>query len=72
MEKLKSKNIGTQVHYIPVHTQPYYQEKFGYRWDDFPIAENYYKKALSIPLYPKMSDDDVNYIITNILGGVTA
>ena len=69
MEELKSKKIGTQVHYIPVHTQPYYQERFGYKWGDFPIAENYYKKALSIPLYPKMSNNAVDYIITNILEG---
>ena len=69
MEELKSKKIGTQVHYIPVHIQPYYQENFGYKWGDFPISENYYKKALSIPLYPKISNNDVDYIITNILEG---
>lgn len=67
MGELKSKKIGTQVHYIPVHIQPYYQENFGYKWGDFPIAENYYKKSLSIPLYPKMSNNDVDYVITNIL-----
>ena len=36
MEELKKKNIGTQVHYIPVHTQPYYQKNFGYKWGDYP------------------------------------
>ena len=67
MEELRSKNIGTQVHYIPVHTQPYYQENYGYKWGDYPIAEDYYEKALSIPLYPKMIDEDVNYVIEKIL-----
>ena len=67
MEELISKNIGTQVHYIPVHTQPYYQENYGYKWGDYPAAEDYYEKALSIPLYPKMSDKDVEYVVENIL-----
>jgi len=67
MEELKSKRIGTQVHYIPVHTQPYYQEKFGYKWGDFPIAERYYQNASSIPLYPRMTDEDVDYVIRSII-----
>lgn len=67
IEELRAKKIGTQVHYIPVHTQPYYKKEFRYKWGDYPIAENYYKKALSIPLYPKMSNEDVNYVIKKIL-----
>ncbi len=68
MEELRLKNIGTQVHYIPVHTQPYYQENYGYKWGDYSVAEDYYEKALSIPLYPKMTDDDVYYVIEKIIG----
>jgi len=68
MEELKKKNIGTQVHYIPVHTQPYYKNKYGYKWGDYPIAEEYYQQALSIPLYPKMKDEDVEYVIESIKG----
>jgi len=67
MEELKSRNIGTQVHYIPVHTQPYYQENYGYKRGDCPIAEDYYEKALSIPLYPRMINDDVDYVIKSIV-----
>ena len=66
LDKLKSKNIGTQVHYIPVHTQSYYQEKFGYKPGDFPVAEAYYEQALSIPLYPKLTDTEVAYVVENI------
>lgn len=66
MEMLKANNIGTQVHYIPVHLQPYYMKKFGYKNGDYPIAEDFYNQALSIPLYPKMSDKEVNQVIKNI------
>jgi dTDP-4-amino-4,6-dideoxygalactose transaminase len=66
MEKLQKNGIGTQVHYIPVHTQPYYKNNFGYNWGDYPVSESYYQKALSLPLYPKMSDEDVEYVIENI------
>jgi UDP-4-amino-4,6-dideoxy-N-acetyl-beta-L-altrosamine transaminase len=67
METLKMKNIGTQVHYIPIHTQPYYQERYHYRWGDYPNAERYYQQALSIPLYPKLTDAQVQYVIDSIL-----
>jgi len=63
MDELKKNNIGTQVHYIPIHTQPYYIKNYGYKWGDYPLAENYYNKALSLPLYPLMSDDDVVHVI---------
>ncbi|AXP50270.1 DegT/DnrJ/EryC1/StrS family aminotransferase [Bacillus subtilis] len=61
---LKDKyNIGTSVHFIPVHIHPYYQKQFGYKEADFPNAMNYYKRTLSLPLYPSMSDDDVDDVI---------
>ena len=66
MNMLREKGIGTQVHYIPVHTQPYYRKKFGYGWGDLPISENYYSQILSLPLYPAMSDDDVERVISVI------
>ena len=68
MEELKKKNIGTQVHYIPVHTQPYYKTKYGFDLGDCPVAEEYYQQALSVPLYPKMKDSDVEYVIEVIKG----
>nr|WGD87734.1 DegT/DnrJ/EryC1/StrS family aminotransferase [Bacillus subtilis] len=61
---LKDKyNIGTSVHFIPVHIHPYYQKQFGYKEADYPNAMNYYKRTLSLPLYPSMSDDDVDDVI---------
>jgi UDP-4-amino-4,6-dideoxy-N-acetyl-beta-L-altrosamine transaminase len=59
---LRDKNIFTQVHYIPVHLQPYYQ-KLGWRGGVFPHAEKYYKEALSLPLYPAMSNQDVGRVV---------
>jgi dTDP-4-amino-4,6-dideoxygalactose transaminase len=49
-----------------VHTQPYYKEKFGYNWGDYPAAEVYYSKALSLALYPLMKDEEVDYVISQI------
>jgi len=62
-DALRAENIGVHVHYIPVHLQPYYREKFGYKERDFPIAEAYYKKALTLPIFPKMKEEDVNDVI---------
>ena len=63
MKELRDRGIGTQVHYIPVPTQPYYKKTFGYKDGDFPVAEKYYEQELSLPLYPGLSDDDVNTVI---------
>jgi UDP-4-amino-4,6-dideoxy-N-acetyl-beta-L-altrosamine transaminase len=67
MNELNTKGIGTQVHYIPVNSQPYYVKKFGaYNAIDYPETESYYQKCLSIPLYPRMTDEDVEYVINSI------
>ena len=66
MNKLKRRGIQTQVHYIPVHTQPYYQQNFGTKWGDYPNAEEYYHKCLSIPLFPVMTELDVERVINEI------
>ena len=63
MKELRDKGIGTQVHYIPVPTQPFYKKTFGYKDGDYPVAEKYYEQELSLPLYPGLSDDDVNTVI---------
>ena len=63
MARLAEKGVGTQVHYIPVHTQPYYARKYGYAEGKCPVAEAYYRACLSLPLYPAMSDADVRQVI---------
>jgi UDP-4-amino-4,6-dideoxy-N-acetyl-beta-L-altrosamine transaminase len=62
-EALRAENIGVNVHYIPVHLQLYYQKKFGYHLGDFPRAENYYSRAITLPVFPKMTDKDVDDVI---------
>lgn len=54
-ETMRKAEIGVNVHYIPIHTQPHYQ-KLGFKRGDFPNAERYYNRALSIPLFPKMTE----------------
>ena len=61
-QSLRDRGILVNLHYIPVHTQPYYQA-LGFRWGDFPQAEAYYKNAISIPMYPTLSDDDQTQVI---------
>jgi dTDP-4-amino-4,6-dideoxygalactose transaminase len=60
MTALKSEGIGTQVHYLPLHRQPYYRRRYGAL--AFPGAEAYYERCLSIPLFPAMSDADVERV----------
>lgn len=65
-DSLAAQNIRAQVHYIPVHTQPWYREQYGFRAGDFPQAEAYYESCLSLPLFPKMTDDDVRRVVEAI------
>jgi UDP-4-amino-4,6-dideoxy-N-acetyl-beta-L-altrosamine transaminase len=65
-DHLRLKQIFCQVHYIPVHLMPYYQEK-GHKSGDFPISENYYKHCLSLPMYPTLSDEEQEFVIRTIL-----
>lgn len=63
--KAKEKSLNLQVHYIPVHLQPYYQ-KLGFKKGDYPKAENYYEKCISLPLYPSLTNEDLTNIIKTI------
>jgi dTDP-4-amino-4,6-dideoxygalactose transaminase len=63
IEELKARNIGTSVHFIPVHLHPYYRDKYGYKPGDFPVAYREYQRIVSLPLYPRMSDQDVEDVV---------
>jgi len=65
MLELRSRNIGSQVHYIPVPMQPYYQ-RLGFKPEDYPNAQAYYREALSIPLYYDLTDDQQQYVIATL------
>lgn len=66
MAELRSNGVGSQVLYIPVHLQPWYRKSFGYTTGKCPVAEHYYTRTLSLPLYPTMMDDDVRHVIKTI------
>lgn len=61
--KLRAADIWVQVHYIPVHTQPYYR-KLGFAWGDFPEAERYFSEAFSLPLFYDLSDAEQDTVVT--------
>jgi UDP-4-amino-4,6-dideoxy-N-acetyl-beta-L-altrosamine transaminase len=61
VEALKSRGVGSQVHYIPVHRQPYYRDRYGTL--ELPGAEAWYRRCLSLPLYPGMADEDVGRVV---------
>jgi len=66
IEKLKADNIGTSVHFIPVHHHPFFQEQLGCRKDDYPNATRLYDGAISLPLFPAMSEEDVRGVVKSI------
>lgn len=66
MEALKAAGVGTQVHYIPVHIQPYYRNRYDYGPGKCPAAEAYYERCLSLPLYPALTDEDVERVIAAV------
>lgn len=63
---LKSNNIFAQIHYIPVHLAPYYKS-LGYKKGDFPCSEKYYENCLSLPMYPTLSIEEQNFVISKVL-----
>ena len=63
IEELKSRNIGTSVHFIPVHIHPYYRDKYGWKSQDFPVAYENYQQLVSLPLHPGLTDADVQDVI---------
>ncbi len=60
---LRAHNIGSQVHYIPVHLQPYYRRRFGYKLGDFPKTENFYAREISLPIFPGLTSVQQEYVI---------
>ena len=63
IEALRQKNIGTSVHFIPLHLHPYYRNTFGYRPGDFANASAVFEHIISLPIYPKMTESDVNDVV---------
>ncbi len=66
IEMLKADNIGTSVHFIPLHRHSYYQQRLGVCADDYPNASRLYESAISLPLFPAMTDDDVRAVARSL------
>lgn len=62
IERLQQRGIGTSVHFIPLHLHSYYRDRFGYQPGDFPVADRAFDEVLSLPLYPSLSDDEVDRV----------
>jgi dTDP-4-amino-4,6-dideoxygalactose transaminase len=67
IEELALREIGTSVHFIPIHLHPYYRDKYGYVPERFPVAHGNFQRMLSLPLHPRLSDDDVADVIDAVL-----
>lgn len=64
--ELNERNVGTSVHFIPVHNMSAYQKRFGFVDSDFPMAQKHFERIISLPLYPTMTDEQVDYIIAAV------
>jgi UDP-4-amino-4,6-dideoxy-N-acetyl-beta-L-altrosamine transaminase len=65
-DELRDAGIGVNVHYIPVHTQPFYKEKFGFAEREFPQAEAYYEEAISIPMFHGMKEEQLKRVVDSL------
>jgi len=72
IKRLSAANIGTSVHFIPLHLQPYYRDAYGLTPSDFPAALDAYQREISLPIYPSMSEDDVEDVIAAVTAIVEA
>ena len=63
---MKEAGINLQTHYIPVHLHHFYQKNFGFKLGDFPMSEEFYRREISIPLYPELSNDERVRVIDNV------
>jgi dTDP-4-amino-4,6-dideoxygalactose transaminase len=63
---MRERNIGVNVHYIPIYRFSYYQEQFNINPSDFPVTEEVFSNIVTLPLFPKMEDEEVEYVINTV------
>jgi len=66
IEELRRRGVFASVHFIPLHLHPYYRNEYGYSPSDFPTAASLYERIVSLPLYPKMTDEELDYVIDSV------
>lgn len=67
IEELKALGIGTSVHFVPLHLHPYYRNTYGYHPADYPVALRCYERSMSLPIYSKMSDNELDRVVSAVL-----
>jgi len=67
IDALKGAGVGTSVHFIPVHKHPYYKNRYGYLDSNYPASNEVFKGALSLPIYPSMTDEEVAYVANKVI-----
>jgi dTDP-4-amino-4,6-dideoxygalactose transaminase len=72
IDRLKAERIGTSVHFIPLHLHPYYERTYGYRPGDLPIATHEYEREISIPIYPDLTESEVDRVVTALRRALAA
>jgi UDP-4-amino-4-deoxy-L-arabinose-oxoglutarate aminotransferase len=71
MQNLQDKGIGVAVNFRAIHLLSYYRQTFGYKRGSFPIAERIGDSTITLPLYPKLTDEEVQYVINMVIAAVT-
>jgi perosamine synthetase len=66
IDEMKKRGISTSVHWLPLHLHPYYRETYGYRPDDLPCAARLYPELMTLPLYPDLTESDVEYVCATL------
>lgn len=64
IQEMAARGVGCSVHFIPVHLHPFYRDRFGFRPEDFPVAYHEFRRALTLPLFPAMTDREVDHVIS--------
>lgn len=67
IDRLREKGIGTSVHFIPLHTQPYYRDLYGFAEEDFPVSFGEYRRIISLPIFPGMEDKEIDAVVSSVL-----
>ena len=70
VHQLKEHKIGASVHFIPLHLHPYYRDTYGYQPEDFPVAHREYRREISLPIYSRMTGEDVQSVVDAVTGTV--
>jgi perosamine synthetase len=72
IDRLGEAGVGSSVHFIPLHMHPYYRRTYGYEAPDLPVAAREYEREISLPIFPDLGDDEVDYIVERLAAILTS